>query len=262
MPEHNHNEHYYTETEIDAKLLGKQDTILDITTIRSGAALGATALQSMPSHTHDDRYYTETEVDTKLSTKQDVISDLATIRSNASKGATALQSYTESDPIFSASAAANIKASDITNWNSKTSNTGTITEIKMNGSTKGTSGVVDLGTIITEHQDISGKQDIISDLETIRSGAALGATALQSIPSEYVTLEAVRQMIKEATNRIDGGVINTENIPTVNTIGEITENNDILINEEMLSAGTYTLKYLDSNDNVVDNSKPITNFTI
>lgn len=36
---------------------------------------------------------------------------------------------------------------------------GTITGIKMNGASKGTSGVVDLGTVITKHQDISGKQD-------------------------------------------------------------------------------------------------------
>jgi hypothetical protein len=78
----------------------------------------------------------------------------------------------------------------------------------------------------------------------------------------FVTLEVVKQLIKEATKRIDGGVINTENTPTVNTIGEITENNEILINEEMLSAGTYTLKYLDSDDNVVNNIKPISNFTI
>lgn len=36
-------------------------------------------------------------------------------------------------------------------------------------------------------QDIEGLQEEITDLETIRSGAAKGATALQSIPSEYVT---------------------------------------------------------------------------
>ena len=36
-----------------------------------------------------------------------------------------------------------------------TTNTGTITGITMNGSSKGTSGVVDLGTVITSHQDIS-----------------------------------------------------------------------------------------------------------
>ena len=69
-------------------------------------------------------------------------------------------------------------------------------------------------------------------------------------------------MLKDATNKIDGGIINNGNTPTVDSVGEITENNEILINEEMLSAGTYTLKYLDANDNVVDNSKPITNFTI
>lgn len=40
-----------------------------------------------------------------------------------------------------------------------TKNTGTITGIKMNGVSKGTSGVVDLGTVITKHQDVSGKQD-------------------------------------------------------------------------------------------------------
>ena len=39
----------------------------------------------------------------------------------------------------------------------KTSNIGTITGITMNGASKGTSGVVDLGTVITAHQDISDK---------------------------------------------------------------------------------------------------------
>lgn len=34
---------------------------------------------------------------------------------------------------------------------------------------------------LTEHQDISGKQDVISDLATIRDGASKGATALQDI---------------------------------------------------------------------------------
>ena len=43
----------------------------------------------------------------------------------------------------------------VSNWGF-TKNIGTITGIKMNGSSKGTSGVVDLGTVITAHQDISG----------------------------------------------------------------------------------------------------------
>ena len=48
-----------------------------------------------------------------------------------------------------------------------TKNTGTVTGIKMNGSSKGTSGVVDLGTVITAHQDISGKADKSATVSTI-----------------------------------------------------------------------------------------------
>ena len=48
---HTHNDLYYTETEMNALLAGKQ---------ASGSYAAA-------SHTHDDRYYTETEIDTKLS---------------------------------------------------------------------------------------------------------------------------------------------------------------------------------------------------
>ncbi|MDY4728655.1 MAG: hypothetical protein SPC26_00740 [Lactobacillus amylovorus] len=46
-----------------------------------------------------------------------------------------LKSFTESDPVFSASAAAGIKASDITNWNGKTSNTGTVTSVRVQAGT-------------------------------------------------------------------------------------------------------------------------------
>ena len=57
-----------------------------------------------------------------------------------------------------------------------TKNTGTITGIKMNGASKGTSGVVDLGTVITAHQDISGKQDK-STAVTHTANTAVGSTA-------------------------------------------------------------------------------------
>ena len=60
-------------------------------------------------------------------------SDLASaVQTSLEKADTALQSYTEQY-------------------------TGTITGIKMNGVSKGTSGVVDLGNVITAHQDISEK---------------------------------------------------------------------------------------------------------
>lgn len=81
----------------------------------------------------------------------------STVQTSLGKADTALQSYTETDPVFLASAAYGISSSDITNWNGKTSNTGTITSVKMNGSTVSSSGEADLGTVITSHQDISGK---------------------------------------------------------------------------------------------------------
>ena len=82
-------------------------------------------------------------------------------------------SISESDPVFAASVAASISAADISNWNSKTSNTGTITGISMNGSSKGTSGNVNLGTVVT---GISMNNAAV----TITSGVANLGTVLTS----------------------------------------------------------------------------------
>ena len=77
------------------------------------------------------------------------------------KNGTNVQTFTANQ---SGNVTANItvptKTSDLTNDSGFTTNTGTITGIKMNGSSKGTSGVVDLGTVITAHQDISGKANL------------------------------------------------------------------------------------------------------
>ena len=64
-----------------------------------------------------------------------------------------------------------------------TANVGTITGIKMNGSSKGSSGIVDLGTVITAHQDISGK------LNSSLKGAANGLAELDAngkVPSSQL----------------------------------------------------------------------------
>jgi hypothetical protein len=66
-----------------------------------------------------------------------------------------LSSFVESDPTVSTHVKA-ITQQDISNWNSKTSNIGTITGITMNGVSKGTSGVINLGTVITAHQSLNG----------------------------------------------------------------------------------------------------------
>lgn len=136
-----------------SELQKKQGTISDLADIRSGAALGKTALQSVPSE-----YVTESELTEKgyattsqVNDKQDKIDDLETIRRGAAKGATALQSEQYK---------------------------GTVTGVKINGSTKNpSSGVVDLGTVITVHQDISGKQDNLvsgTNIKTINGQSILG----------------------------------------------------------------------------------------
>lgn len=81
-------------------------------------------------------------------------SDLASsVQTSLGKADTALQSYTEQYK-------------------------GTITGIKMNGSSKGTSGVVDLGTVLTEHQNLDGKQDKLvsgTNIKTINGTSILGS---------------------------------------------------------------------------------------
>ena len=142
----------YDDTQIRALVDGKQDTISDLDTIRSGASKGSTALQS---YTETDPVYIADKPNIALKSeipdisglatkeeiarKQDIISDLASIKAGAAKGATALQSYTETDPIY----------------------------------------IADKPNIALK-SELSGKQDTITDLDSIRSNAAKGATALQS----------------------------------------------------------------------------------
>lgn len=55
-----------------------------------------------------------------------------------------------------------------------------------------------------------GKQDAIADLATIRSGAEKGATALQSIPEEYVTESELSAKGYATTAQLDGKVDKVE----------------------------------------------------
>ena len=76
--EHNHNDLYYTEAEIDTKLGNKQN------------ALNTNQLNAVNSGITSAKV---TQYDNYASNKQDMISDLETIRDGASKGATALQEH-------------------------------------------------------------------------------------------------------------------------------------------------------------------------
>ena len=152
------NQKYITEQDIT----GKQDVIDDLETIRSGAALGSTALQSVP-----EEYITGDELESKgYLTTADADLKYAPIGSTSTgSGNVDLSGYVTKDELESK---------------------GYLTEHQsLDG--YATESWVENQNYIKEHQDITGKQDVISDLEIIRSGAALGSTALQSVPEEYIT---------------------------------------------------------------------------
>lgn len=274
----------YTGAEVEALLdaaNGKQDKITDLDAIRSGAAAGATALQSVPAE-----YVTETELTNKgyatISALEDKVDKVTGKQLSTEDFTTALKAKLEGlsnyndaeistavsslqtqlntlvsgnandainsfneiiafldgvkdtqdlasiiasieqqiaakmDKVTLATVATSGSYNDLSNkptipaeqvnadWNATsgkaqilnkptipsavtestvsgwgfTKNAGTITGIKMNGASKGTSGVVDLGTVITSHQDISGKQDKLvsgTNIKTVNGTSILGS---------------------------------------------------------------------------------------
>lgn len=88
------------------------------------------------------------------------------------------------------------KTSDLTNDSGFTTNTGTITGITMNGSSKGTSGVVNLGTVLTEHQDISSKANLASPSFT---GTPTAPTATSSTSTTQIATTA---FVHNASTRV------------------------------------------------------------
>ena len=119
----------------------------------------ATLLKGADGVTPDmSDYYDKGVVEEKLAKKQDVITDLATIRSNASRGATALQS---------------VPSEYVTE--SELSAKGYLTSVPSEYVTDSELSAKGYATT----SQVNAKQDKISDLDTIRSGAAKGATAVQ-----------------------------------------------------------------------------------
>ena len=104
-----------------------------------------------------------------ISVKQDVISDLEEIRLGASLGKTSIQEHQSLDGYAKLT---DIPApQDLSSYALKTE----LPIVPENVSAFNN----DAG-YLTEHQDISGKQDVITDLAEIRAGAALGKTAIQA----------------------------------------------------------------------------------
>ena len=128
------------------------------------------------SHVSIDAY-TKAQTDALLDEKADA-SDIPTVPTNVSaftNDAGYLTSYTETDPVFNASAAKGISSADITNWNNKSDFSGSYDDLTDKPTiptvpTKLSEFTDDLGSspthshsqYLTQHQDISGKADAFS----------------------------------------------------------------------------------------------------
>lgn len=177
---------YATKNEVTTGLAGKQDTISDLETIRSGAAAGATAVQP---------------------------SDLATV---ASTGAYADLTGTPTIPTAT---------SDLTNDSGYITLSDVPAQVNADWtSSSGASEILnkpDLSVYATNtalSNGLATKQDTVSDLATIRSGAAAGATAVQ--PGDLAAV---------ATTGSYNDLTNQPSIPTVPTAGNmLSVTNDVL----------------------------------
>lgn len=125
------------------------------------------------NYTHTDNNYTTTEKDklaslSKIDSQNKLNSDLVDDTNQTNKFVTSVEktswnnksnfSGNYEDLSNKPTIPSEVTENTVTSWGF-TKNIGTITEITMNGESKGTSGVVNLGSVITSHQDISGKLD-------------------------------------------------------------------------------------------------------
>lgn len=134
----------------------KQDAISDLATIRENASVGAAKVSNVQSD------WNATTGLAAILNKPTIPAAPGTLITNATTAQTASSGEAMSESITLHKVAktgtysdligapAEVTSSTVSGWGF-TTNEGTITGITMNGSSKGTSGVVDLGTVITEH---------------------------------------------------------------------------------------------------------------
>ena len=168
----------------------KQDAINDLSTIRSNAEAGANAATTISSYgdivTHNADEFAEAEhahvisditnLQTTLDGKQATISDLSTIRANATAGANAASTIAGYGDIVTHDASEFLtEHQDISGKQDKITSTNKLDADLL------IDGVTNKVVTATEKATWNSKQDVISDLSTIRSNATAGAEAASTI---------------------------------------------------------------------------------
>lgn len=134
--------------------------------------------------------------------------------------------------------------------------------------------------IIYDYKVVDGKNipgfiigDGITELKNLFVDVDYVDLKLNTLDSKYVLKTEIEQLIKQGIedyfNENPDEPIEPDNpvepdepeLPT-GSIGIITSDNSILIDETQLENGTYTLRYIDENENIIDNFNEITSFEI
>lgn len=211
--------------------LGLQDKINDLDTIRSGATKGATAVQPNDlARVATTGSYTDLNNKPAIPTVND---GTLTIQRNGSTVA----SFTANSSINkTANISVPTATSQLVNDSGYTTNTGTITGVKMNGSTVATSGEANLGTVIT---DVSEKQNITDNsLETSNKtvpGAINEVNSIAKGANQALSFASYAAMVTEF-NSLDDDVYNVGQNIYIQTL----EVPDLWISSVESTSTTYT----------------------
>ena len=179
----------------------KQNAISDLSDIRSGATAGATAVQPgdlakvATSNSYadlDNKPTIPTVTDTYSATSTNAMSGKAVASAISGKmdkvtlGKVATSnSYNDLDNKPTIPSA--VTETTVSGWGF-TKNAGTVTQVKVNGTAKTpTNGIVDLGAVITAHQDISGKANTADLAKVATSGSYADLSNKPTIPAAVTT---------------------------------------------------------------------------
>lgn len=214
----------YTQSQVDTKLSSKADAS-DIPSLDGYATESWVENKHyLTEHQSLAEYYTKGQTDVLLNGKANT-SDVPKKTSQLTNDSGFISSYTETDPVFTASAAHGIKASDISNWNGKSDFSGnyndltnkpTIPTVSVSQKTSSGTNIADItinGTT-TKLYAPEGGAGTITDVKVDGSSVVSGGIASIDLTSKADS-DDVPTKVSDLTN--DLGFISdyTETDPTV-----------------------------------------------
>lgn len=253
---------------LNQSISAKQNTIEDLDAIRAGAVKGATALQEIPEEYAKkddipslDGYATQAWVNNKnYATEEDLssiefnslqnnplvedsngefnlVDDLGNVGFKVNQEGLFVKDVIAGNHVLSNKANVSdipdaVTESTVSRWGF-TKNTGTVNGVKINGTTKNpSSGIVDLGTVITAHQTlktINGQSLIGSGDITILSGnsdanvqAVDTGDVLDDVTVNYATTAYVDGLIGDINSVLES-IINGGGVKMINFTFQGTE---------------------------------------